>query len=100
MSKHTTGPWEAGINPKWILGGSNFHVVRPKEEFPHGLWVADCGRPGDDEAEANARLIAAAPDLLRALKDMVDFFDGYQGMKFIHCKEAIAKAEGLPSDGD
>lgn len=67
---HTPGPWEAGTNPKYNpdRNPSNFYVVRPKGEFPHGGWIADCGYPYDEEREANAYLIAAAPELLEALE--------------------------------
>lgn len=71
MSKHTPGPWEVGqqrrfeeLTPRWI--------IRPEGEFPHGLWIADGGWIGHEETEANARLIAAAPDLLAALKEAVE----------------------------
>lgn len=55
-TNHTPGPWEtAGLRVMW---GSYF--------------VADCDGKGDigrqDESRANARLIAAAPDLLAALR--------------------------------
>lgn len=66
QTKHTKGPWEAGLNPSG--GYSNSFVVRPAGEFPHGLWIADCGSALDEERIANARLIAAAPELLDALK--------------------------------
>jgi len=116
MSGHMKGPWEFGA------GGdtSNFAArlqVRPKGEFPHGLWIADCG--GN---EANARLIAAAPAMAIALKlielklarfevspvgILVEFcFDGLRhvfsgdwcstitGCGWDKCRAAIAKAEG------
>lgn len=51
MSKHTPGPWTVG--EKRGLKRGNYIV------FP---------LPEDDEIDANARLIAAAPDLLAALK--------------------------------
>jgi len=53
-TKHTQGPWEAvGVN------------VWHKENM--GFRVADCRGENVDQACANARLIAAAPDLLEAL---------------------------------
>lgn len=89
MSKHTPGPWEAGPNPRGIC--SNEYVVRPAGEFPHGAWVADCGM-GDDESIANAHLIAAAPEMLEALKSalgwMVQDSDDYRRVVAV-----IAKAE-------
>ncbi len=65
-AKHTPGPWEFGPNHS-STGLAGQLVVRPAGEFPHGEWVADVGSMYDDHREANARLIAAAPDLLAAL---------------------------------
>jgi len=65
-AKHTPGPWEFGINPRG--GYSNGVVVRPAGEFPHGLWIADCGCEYDEERQANARLISAAPELLELIE--------------------------------
>ena len=61
-AKHTPGPWtqgesEIGADCVWLNG-----ATEPKDEMgPSHTWI-DCG------TEANARLIAAAPDLLEALK--------------------------------
>lgn len=57
---HTPGPWIAYKDIEW--------EVMP--ERSDGMTVASCGRIRP-EAEANARLIAAAPDLLAALKEIV-----------------------------
>lgn len=59
-TKHTPGEWHAGMKPGPIIYG------------PKGEQV--CDLRGDllpkDEAQANTRLIAAAPDLLEALSDI------------------------------
>lgn len=65
-AKHTPGPWEFGPNHS-STGLAGQLVVRPAGEFPNGEWVADVGSMYDDHREANARLIAAAPELLEAL---------------------------------
>ena len=55
MSKHTEGPWTVGCSMD-----ERTSLTRGEDGvFP---------LPEDDEIEANARLIAAAPDLLHALK--------------------------------
>lgn len=67
--RHTPGPWEAWnahggtILRNWRIGESNTTpgVVRPIAVVAN----EDCGRSGDEQA-ANARLLAAAPDLLVA----------------------------------
>ena len=61
MTKHTEGPWSRNIPPATkyptIFAGRNTHVAR----------VVTRGLP-PKEVEANCDLIAAAPDLLAALK--------------------------------
>lgn len=61
-SKHTPGTWEA----------DNFRVWAGTDENPKYIaslkFVSDTD-VGDEEREANAALIAAAPDMLQALKD-------------------------------
>ena len=76
-TQHTPGPWVADVDRGMIRG-----AVRPSDS-PPGFGLA-CVVPGylgegRDEMEqdsaflrANARLIAAAPDLLEALKDLLD----------------------------
>lgn len=62
MSKHTPAPWRTLGN--WAV------VTKTKTIADLYKSNADCDEL--DEIEANARLIAAAPDLLEALKDLVD----------------------------
>lgn len=60
-AKHTLGPWHRNIKPvtKYpvIFAGRNVHIAK----------VLDAGI-GLSEAEANADLLAAAPDLLAELE--------------------------------
>jgi hypothetical protein len=46
------------------------------------------------ELEADARLIAAAPELLAALKAMLDYANGHDKLAPHRARAAIAKAEG------
>ena len=100
MSKHTQGPW-------YVVGDRIYR--RPKHElYEYGGGVAgdkpiaiiNKGWFADDEAgfpvEANARLIAAAPCLLEALKDWLESWKTGDGILESRDKaiEAIAKAEG------
>lgn len=59
MSKHTPGPWKVE-NDHYITAGIDY--------------VADVGdaTTRDKEIAANARLIAAAPDLLEACKEAIE----------------------------
>lgn len=71
-TKHTPGPWrlQTGHNTIYTLSGGNAgHTNCIGKVVCHG----DHPTTSDvtlEEAEANAHLIAAAPELLEALRDM------------------------------
>jgi hypothetical protein len=65
---HTQGPWLAAAKPTSIVG---WPVVSPA-----AMGRSICSVTVHDEAEANARLIAAAPELLEALK----LYDAYRAL--------------------
>jgi hypothetical protein len=71
QTKHTPGPWMA-----WLDEDTNkFSVYRDRGRGV-GEWVAEVhGTKGC--FQANARLIAAAPDLLSELQALVNAVDGY-----------------------
>jgi hypothetical protein len=81
---HTPGPWTV----------FNGHVHAGGFEY---LPTHRSGAP-ETEWEANARLIAAAPELLAALKGMVreisKYHDTFDANLFVAAERAIAKAEG------
>ena len=81
MSAHTPGPW--------IVNGDEVYSS-------HKSQIADCG--GFSDSEANARLIAAAPDLLLALIDAMYQHDHKHLTHDEHwyhkAKCAIAKVKG------
>ena len=104
---HTPGPWELWFSEDSDNRGA--FVVRGGSKEPHGTDMViakrDIGTPNGDEGEANARLIAAAPELLDALKALREFAlnedvsvecdDSCElGCIFCAAKAAIAKAEG------
>ena len=64
MSKHTPGPWEidGGTNPK----GDKY--IWKKGEYYGGHAIATVHEDIQEGAEGNARLVAAAPELLAACK--------------------------------
>lgn len=64
MGEHTKGAWVAEPEYEYELA-----------TFVHsgGDPIADCAFGRGAEDESNARLIAAAPDLLAALENLVDF---------------------------
>jgi len=104
MSKHTEGLWRAEpmcqygrdiyANDVWIGQANNSH-----DSFGDGF-------PPDDECDANANLIATAPELLEALKGLLEHYiqlvacgdcgnwDAEEETPVIEARAAIAKAEG------
>ncbi len=92
-TKHTPGPW--------VVKGSNVFSQHGWQDTPI---AQPCINPGIAASEANARLIAAAPELLAAAEKVVNnchfllnpFFgdeeEAQEGIKALHA--AIAKARG------
>ena len=105
MSKHTPGPWQVDENAKgydtevakcivWGPKGPGYGAIAytSPHEIPYsdGLQIAD------------ARLIAAAPDLLAALKRIFCVasveLTGRRDDVLEQARAAIAKAEGVPTE--
>jgi hypothetical protein len=96
---HTPLPWTIGRGRRWITSGE-VDIAR----------IHDVSKIGEDEAVANARLIASAPELLEALENaytdinylLIEGFDTdveectIDGVKdtIREIKQAIAKAKG------
>jgi hypothetical protein len=96
MHTHTPGPWRAERDPR-----GDFRIVYNDK----GNWLAEVHSDGEPEvAEADARLIAAAPELLAALKrakDAIEFyglddFDSTSEEELEAIDAAITKAEVSP----
>ncbi len=88
-TKHTPGPWYAVGG--WVEHGDDA-VADICICYPDAMGQGHLGR-SEDETRANAALIAAAPDLLKALKD-IERQPGYGHMAQRRAAMAIAKAEG------
>jgi len=70
-TKHTSGPWYAGATLS-----SDFHFIRSINSDSGQVAKVRVGPVIEqDESLANARLIAAAPDLLAALEQVEAAFD-------------------------
>jgi hypothetical protein len=90
MSKHTPGPWIWGKGNKGLYGAGPDNEVLDWACY-EGMWLSG---PND---KANARLIAAAPELLKELQELVEAYaDGEPNWKQIvsSASAAIAKATG------
>lgn len=74
-TQHTPGPWIAKPeNPNFVEDDewTDFEVIPDKVlEWGSPAPVAVCSFCYEEQAEANARLIAAAPDLLAALRALL-----------------------------
>lgn len=89
-TKHTPGPWSTEVDRKKAL---EINIVSGNRPFVATAWPAN--HP-DKEQEANARLIAAAPDLLKALEELLEVTDFHElyGSRTEAARAAIAKATG------
>lgn len=96
-TKHTPGPWgldfdEYGDDP-WANGHPHeCTVFSDSTGEPVASLEAQTYPPNAKELVANARLIAAAPDLLEALKRAMR--DGWTTEVVERSMDAIAKATG------
>lgn len=94
MSKHTPGDWKAERRDG--AGNIIIDTDTPADRGRLGIAIVRRASNADSEIEGNARLIAAAPDLLAALEAMVDCDERSQaeqkalGMAYT----AIEKAKG------
>jgi hypothetical protein len=90
MSNHTPGPWKAAT--AFSENEPNgYHVISPPKWGSPDIAIAD--------SDANARLIAAAPELLAACQFLADAAETEPGMSIYRAhieqaRAAIAKAEG------
>lgn len=111
---HTPGPWkledESDVHASDVLGSDGTHVVCFGHDYddygrfgwPKGRWSQKKEEEWNATVEANARLIAAAPELLEALEDVLncvalcpehgDVVDAPS--KYEDARAAIAKARG------
>ena len=90
---HTGGPWRVGKHDE-TLGiydmAENYRLATIEE------WRGE----HEGESEANARLIAAAPDMLDALREMLSMFGDHEqydddsAQVIAQTRQVIAKAEG------
>jgi hypothetical protein len=84
-ARHTPGPWTYPGGTGNLIGG------------PDRLRIADLGglERSPDERQANARLIAAAPDLLAACKAFAAARSNPElSAAVLQAESAILKAEG------
>lgn len=90
--KHTPGPWTPFIENNVVA------VMKGRKEVIK--WTGFGASDFPDDVEANARLVAAAPDMLAALKSVDHWFSVWtvgagEGFDYLpEIQAAIAKATG------
>lgn len=97
MSKHTAGPWKL-LKPE---GARHSWGILPSPESSGNIpWIADVvllSEARREEQEANANLIASAPELLESAKGLLAYLKDADSHTYNHAqclRDAIAKAEG------
>ena len=89
---HTQGPWRAHVAHANLVTHSDFVCTES------GLHVCDVASYGEspDKRNANARLIAAAPELLQVTRDflLLAALHDWEGAAIDFAKATVAKVEG------
>ena len=98
MAKHTPGPWKTVSKPDYAsYGGIGIeqNSGSKDENVICEIWPIQTVPTEDAESQANSRLIAAAPDLLAALKWVAESAsrDNDEFGMWAAVDAAIAKAE-------
>jgi len=89
--KHTPGPWR--VTHDGYIAGQGYVPIRTpfrKDAFDTGPGRSD--HP-EDVLQANARLIAAAPELLVVVKEVINDMGAEDAPWYDAARAAIAKAE-------
>lgn len=99
--KPTRGPWRVGAPPEKVC--TNYGGGDDVTRNGWGKTIVTCKRSSwmsEGEEFANARLIAAAPELLEALKELLELTDDPNNdadpeeSTFSFARSVVAKAEG------
>lgn len=87
QAKHTPGPWECSLDLCTVYGRKGWSIG------PVGVTAAVCGdTPSRQEQEANARLIAAAPELLTAMEECITEPNAYC---YTHSAGVVGQAKDM-----
>jgi hypothetical protein len=98
VSKYTSGPWTQGYQD-----GSGMDCVTANgRALARVTWGCSCcEKPATKEGLENAKLIAAAPEMLEALKSLrKNYAPSWFMQQGIVIDELLAKAEGNPAPKD
>jgi hypothetical protein len=92
VSAHTKGPWRIDRDSRkgyeW-----NLTIAGPAVDV---CFMCHDSTPGNETGEANARLIASAPDLLAAAKMALQFIENGRALGYIRMPDAPDPAHETP----
>lgn len=93
MTKHTPGPWRSHTNGSdFFVTANDFHGANGKVAK---CYVADVQKfrneSGEDECQANANLIAAAPELLKCVEMLAAIQPDNVPWWFTECHDMAVK---------
>lgn len=99
-TKHTPGPWQISDNVNNHCGTGCWYQITRGDEYVCEIYAIEEKNPDIEKHEANARLIAAAPDLLAACEALLVEWEYIERMHGEHggrevsmVRAAIAKAK-------
>lgn len=98
-AQHTPGPWKYGrqsVSPDWVIVTDAAGSIVANVNTETGPDAASRPAMRVMPADANARLIASAPELLAALEYVLNCAeaDGWSEFMLGQARAAIAKAKG------
>lgn len=101
MSEHAAGSWTCFIAGAYsVTVDGDYRIYCKSEDSFYRIAYVDAEEAGSaEERKAIARLIASAPDLLKALEGILVWDDGnLPGDMLEAARAAIAKAKGIRNE--
>lgn len=99
---HTPGPWKVGSVGSVFSIQSDTHCVAFTNSGSKSPEAVKAKIHQDAEQAANARLIAASPELLKALEEAINWNshddEGFPAVWLDQARAALAKAKGVSGD--
>jgi hypothetical protein len=89
MSAHTPGPWHI-----WSIGSVDMYIGPPQDIDSPAVAIVPLRVSTRAAQVPNARLIAAAPEMLAALEHAREWLQGSEPHRATYISEIIAKAKG------